>query len=48
MDSKYQNGQLLTEYAAVLVLATAVIMAVLALVGPGLSDIFRSIVNTFA
>lgn len=40
-----EKGQGLVEYALILVLVAIVVIAVLALLGPAISNIFQNIVN---
>lgn len=41
-----EKGQGLVEYALILVLVAVVVIAVLALLGPAISDIFQTIMNS--
>ncbi len=41
-----EKGQGMVEYALILVLVAVVVIVVLALLGPAISDIFQTIVNT--
>ncbi len=40
-----EKGQGLVEYALILVLVAVVVIAILALLGPAIRDIFQNIVN---
>jgi len=40
-----EKGQGLVEYALILVLIAVVVIAILALLGPAISNIFQNIVN---
>jgi pilus assembly protein Flp/PilA len=40
-----EKGQGLVEYALILVLVAVVVIAILALLGPAIANIFRNIVN---
>jgi pilus assembly protein Flp/PilA len=40
-----EKGQGLVEYALILVLVAVVVIAILALVGPAIGNIFQNIVN---
>ena len=44
--TKKEKGQGLIEYALIIVLVSIVVIAVLALLGPAISDIFQQIINT--
>jgi pilus assembly protein Flp/PilA len=43
---KMEKGQGLIEYALIIVLVSIVVIAVLALLGPAISNIFQQIINT--
>jgi pilus assembly protein Flp/PilA len=40
-----EKGQGLVEYALIIVLVAVVVIAILALLGPAIGDIFQNIVN---
>ncbi len=40
-----EKGQGLVEYALILVLVAIVVIAVLAILGPAISDVFQTIIN---
>jgi len=44
--AKKEKGQGLIEYALIIVLVSIVVIAVLALLGPSISNIFQQIINT--
>jgi pilus assembly protein Flp/PilA len=44
--SKQEKGQGLIEYALIIVLVSIVVIVVLALLGPAISNIFQQIINT--
>jgi pilus assembly protein Flp/PilA len=44
--AKKEKGQGLIEYALIIVLVSIVVIVVLALLGPAISDIFQQIINT--
>ena len=44
--NKKEKGQGLIEYALIIVLVSIVVIAVLALLGPAISNIFQQIINT--
>ena len=44
--AKSEKGQGLIEYALIIVLVSIVVIAVLALLGPAISDIFQQIIDT--
>lgn len=44
--NKNEKGQGLIEYALIIVLVSIVVIAVLALLGPAIGNIFRQIINT--
>jgi pilus assembly protein Flp/PilA len=44
--SKKEKGQGLIEYALIIVLVSIVVIAVLALLGPAISQIFQQIIDT--
>lgn len=44
--TKSEKGQGLIEYALIIVLVSIVVIAVLALLGPSISNIFQQIINT--
>ncbi len=44
--TKKEIGQGLIEYALIIVLVSIVVIAVLALLGPSISNIFQQIINT--
>ena len=45
---KREDGQGLVEYALILVLVAIVVIAILALLGPQIGNVFSVIVNTLA
>lgn len=46
LNIRNPRGQGLVEYALILVLVAIVVIAVLALVGPAIGNVFSSILNT--
>ena len=44
--AKQEKGQGLIEYALIIVLVSIVVIVVLALLGPAISNIFQQIINT--
>jgi pilus assembly protein Flp/PilA len=44
--AKSEKGQGLIEYALIIVLVSIVVIAVLALLGPAISQIFQQIIDT--
>ncbi len=44
--AKKEKGQGLIEYALIIVLVSIVVIAVLALLGPAISNIFQQIIDT--
>ena len=44
--AKKEKGQGLIEYALIIVLVSIVVIVVLALLGPAISNIFQQIINT--
>ncbi|MGA9398675.1 MAG: Flp family type IVb pilin [Anaerolineaceae bacterium] len=44
--TKSEKGQGLIEYALIIVLVSIVVIAVLALLGPAIGNIFQQIINT--
>ena len=44
--AKSEKGQGLIEYALIIVLVSMVVIAVLALLGPAISQIFQQIIDT--
>ena len=48
LSAPKEKGQGLVEYALILVLVAIVVIAVLALLGPAISDVFQQVIDALA